>query len=353
MSFYIAVDAGFTNTRVAVVKSGEVIAYATSATPGRCDKGVDGSNADALQERWLCHLVAQVKSQLSSEGACLGIGISFAGVVSQDGSISKDSAIWGSASEGIELADLERRLGFPVRVANDVSAACYRYAFDFQYMKDERISLINIGSGIGAKTYLRSLDAILLDSKGRTGEIGLAIVDPGEHALASQTGKFKGALNNYSSGTGFARFLGVLAQQCPDLYESSLLKRALKMSSISIDEKSGAALNRINKIAIKCLNDGDIFVSDALDRSVGWLSIALQHVILLDSPDRIILCGGFVSSIGPSYRDRLVAKLVPHLNYLYSEEEIMGMVRLGNNDDLDNLLGIAEFCKKSLSQIGE
>lgn len=74
MSFYIAVDAGFTNTRVAVVKSGEVIAYATSATPGRCDKGVDGSNADALQERWLCHLVAQVKSQLSSEGACLGVG---------------------------------------------------------------------------------------------------------------------------------------------------------------------------------------------------------------------------------------------------------------------------------------
>lgn len=332
----LCLDVGYSTTRMGYWTDGGIDSYRRIGTPQKRDADAAGLDPDGLQRRWLQHLSDLVRRAVQ-ERPVDAVAISFAGVVSASDGLDRANSIWGTATGSLSLQAIADAVRHPVVVMNDLTAACYRYGLDPAFSGSQKLVAVSISSGIGAKTFVRSAGGVVLEEKGRNGEIGFIIVDDSPDAYATKAGLYKGSLGQYASGIGFSRLIRDMATGSHAAqYASSTLQ-----DLIAVDGEHVATISRqeLNVRAARAARMGDGFARAALGRSTDMLAKAIHALVLYDAPDTIVLCGGFALAVGELYRELLVDGVARRFSLLYSRDDIESMIVMGADDDLDNLIG--------------
>jgi glucokinase len=190
----MGVDVGGTKTEaVAVADDGSVVGSVRLAT-GFGPQAVVASTVEAATS------LATAAGLRIADFATIGVGI--------PGAVDAAS---GRVSHAINLgldhlplgAELEARLGAPVRVENDVNAAALGAFQLFEQPATASMGYLNLGTGLAAGLVLRG--ELWRGARGGAGEIGHILVDPaGPVDLDGQ----RGGLEVVASGSGIARQWG-------------------------------------------------------------------------------------------------------------------------------------------------
>jgi predicted NBD/HSP70 family sugar kinase len=340
MSDILSIDVGYTYTRMAVWDGQGLRGFRRYRTPQKEDLGVAAPTADQRKELWLERLVDGCGQMRTEYPTIKEVALSFPGVVAADGTIYRVSTLWGEIKNDITAGELGSRLGLPVTPMNDLTAAVTRYGANPRYAHCCYLLLVSISSGIGSKLYDVRSHTVHLEPRGRSGEIAFAIVDGSPEALTNDKGKFQGILGNYSSGVGTVRLLRARASSPAgqQAYQRSLLCQ--RLSSEQTDLFSSDR-HLVAAALAACIREGDGFCRQVLRESVGYLAGVLQTVLLFAAPDVLVLVGGFAQALGNIYRETLIEELSRLSRLFYDADELERMVQLGENDDLDNLIGAA------------
>jgi C7-cyclitol 7-kinase len=350
----LCLDVGYSFTRLGLWDNGELTNIRKWMTPTERNGLAAGRSPNEVRASWLSNLMEEVKGSLAAHPYVELVGVSFAGIVSANGLILGLNAIWGQGDD-VPQALLAEGFGRETVIVNDLTAAAYRYGAEFGE-EHSKITVVSVSSGIGSKTFLRCAGGVVMDDCGRAGEIGLAVVNFASTATSYSSGliigeqeSLKGVLGGYASGTAFRYVLQLVASTAEGkaFYKTSFLRTELTRLSGKLD-----TIDRIklNEIAIKAFHAGDEFVAKAVQVSAAALARALHVVILYDAPSLIVICGGFATALGESYRKFLVDQLNILLAKIYSHKEIDSMVRLGAGDDCDCLIGVARMITMSTAK---
>lgn len=333
----LCIDIGYTHTRFALWDGQALGQFRRILTPKTWVLGVH--EGEKRRQAWLKHLAGEVRAERERTPQISRIGICFPGVVSASGDIWRENTIWGFTADDLSSAQLEAALGLSVSVLNDMTAAAIRYGEDASIPGERNILVLSVSSGIGAKMYDRVRREVLLEPRGRNGEIGLAIADDSAAALENALG-LKGILGNYSSGFTFSSTLRLVAEERPEVFAASKLAKELEDRSVDIEAVDRAELNALGVAGVQ---NGDAFCIEALTSSVRRLARVLQTIILFAAPETIVVTGGFANALGETYLATLREELSSLFQILYGKEEVQKMVVGGASDDLDNLLGLAAW----------
>ncbi|MFC8716296.1 ROK family protein [Kitasatospora sp. NPDC057198] len=278
--------------------------------------------------------VAEVQTRVMEQVAALAaeaverhgssaVAVAFAGPVTADGRALAAPTVWGGPGEQVAVRQwLEERLGLPVVVVNDLTAAVWRYVEP----ADERpFCLITVSSGIGNKVFRDG--EVLLDSEGHGGEIGHWTVDPSPDAAPCDCGG-RGHLGALASGRGALAAARRAALADPDGYARSALAAAAPDPGL-LD----------NRAVVAAVRAGDGFATEALRGGFTALASAITAMFTSIGIRRYLLIGGFALAVGPRYAELLTAELERLGCFGLSSEEIRRMVVLGVADDDSGLIG--------------
>lgn len=411
--YVIVLDVGATNFRIGVMtpKGNLLNTPVTYPTPG--PQQYPKADLGELQALLVEHIIRAVNEVTDRYPHIYmkHVGISFGAVVSNEGVVENASILWRRSAKGFNLkrALEEKMPSMAYTVVNDVSAAAWRYK------EEERFYVITVSTGLGNKVF--TMDStnpfrIDIDRQGLGGEMGHVVVDPVAAAkavelaqeMASQNGDiFAGSLLgkyakntvsnitvtflgqavnarddfalrileeagvpycecgniadlcSYSSGPGTLQIVQMMARAMPDEFGKSELARHAKGSPRNITTQHIAAAAQV----------GDTFTLRALDKTTAYLA----HRILQLSADlglgKFIIIGGFAVGVGEPYLRALQDNLVRlcHSSGFFTEWDeggIRGLVRLGNNDNCDGLIGMGYLVqhlqsryKVALKPVGE
>ncbi|WP_119580091.1 ROK family protein [Streptomyces europaeiscabiei] len=277
----------------------------------------------ALQDRVVEHLGDQMADAIARHRSSAA-AVAFAGPVTADGTVRAAPTIWGRPGQPLPLKNLlEGRLGIPVLVINDVTAAVWRYAS--RSGDEESFCLITVSSGIGSKIFLAG--KVLLDSQGHGGELGHWTCDTSAQAPFCECGE-RGHLGALASGRGAQAAARRAAKADPDGYAQSQLA-ALAPDPASLDTQALAA----------AIRNGDPFATDILRAGLTHLASAITALFTAIGVRRFIIMGGFALAVGSPYASLLTEEIERLGCFGLTDAELQHMIHLGEPDDDHGLIG--------------
>ncbi|WP_311765183.1 ROK family protein [Streptomyces zingiberis] len=289
-----------------------------------------GLDARELQAGVVDQLSSELSDHLDAEASDAGIpavGLSFAGPVTSDGLVTAAPTIWGEGGEPLPLgAVLGERLGRPVLVANDITAAVWRYAES----EPEPFCLITVSSGIGNKVFRNG--EVLVHPAGYGGELGHWRSDPSPGAARCDCGG-RGHLGALASGRGMLSAARRAAGGDPAGFAGSLLAVHAK----------GRAHGITNEALAAAIRGGDPFATAVLRGGLRHLSSAIAAMFTTIGIVRYIVIGGFALAIGERYIELLGDELSQQGCFGMDPDGMRNMVRLGMTDDDHSLIGIGRM----------
>ncbi len=251
------------------------------------------------------------------------LALAFAGPVTADGRVMAAPTIWGRRGEPLPLRLLlEERLGLPVVVVNDLTAAVWRYAAT---EGTQPFCLITVSSGIGSKVYRAG--EVLLDADGHGGELGHWTCDPSPQAPRCDCGG-RGHLGAVASGRGMQAAARRAALAAPADYARSLLAHSAPDPE-QLD----------NRALVAAVRAGDGFATEVLRGGLAHLASAINAVFTSIGVRRYVIMGGFALAVGPRFAELLTEELQRLGCFGLSAEDIRRMVVLGEPDDDHGLIG--------------
>ena len=216
-------------------------------------------------------------------------------------------------------AHLNRALGLPVRVENDVRAAAWG---EFRFgvaARAQSLVAVFVGTGVGSGAVL---DGRLWRGAGNgAGEVGhtQVVVD----GLACPCGR-RGCLEQYASGGGFQRRL----QQA--LSEGAPTRLA---------ETTDGDPRRLTAAMVHAAaEEGDALARRLWEEAVRYLTMALANYVTLLNPERLVLGGGVMETV-PRLFDAVAAR-VPELTTVLARSVRIERARLG---DWSGVVGAADL----------
>ncbi|MFI1682909.1 ROK family protein [Streptomyces sp. NPDC020607] len=278
-----------------------------------------------LQERVVEQIVREVdRHGAGTGGAPHAVGIAFAGPVTAEGLVVAAPTVWGLRGAPLPLgALLGERIGVPVAVVNDLTAAAWRYAAT----EPEPFCLLTISSGIGNKVF-RGGD-VLVDPAGHGGELGHWVCDPSPDAPLCDCGG-RGHLGAVASGRGVLAAARRAAVADPAEFAASRLAALC----------GGGHPDAIGNPALaKAIAEGDPFATGVLRGTLVPLAQAVSAVFTSIGVCRFILMGGFALAVGERYRALLVEELVRQGCFGLAADRVDALISLGAPDDDHGLLG--------------
>lgn len=300
----------------------------------------------------ICEVVNQLLVECSKNAQVKQVGISFAGLVTDDGVIVKAADLyfdWGQWKEvGIEQNsiatyrpfELQRILSEKIpdlqwQVMNDVTAAACRYITSDEYKPRFKSALLTISTGIGyvllprTRFYLETAKVVSL---------GHHVIDASSNARTCDCGGV-GHLTAYASGKAVTKRIREYAlSRLAEFQDSRLRQIALQRVEASVQNSSDRALIAhlsANDVAV-AINQGDCFVQPLFEDVIAALSQGLVEIIN-SGVESIIIMGGFAQAIGP----RLILALTETLKKQYSWIT-PSFFNLGYADDADGVLGVCK-----------
>lgn len=319
---FTVVDLGGTTLRIARydAATGAVTDIRRTPTDGMARH--PGAPVPELQTR-VSEQLAALAAEAVRRHRSSALAVAFAGPVTADGRIVTAPTVWGERGEILPLRLLlEERLGIPVVVVNDLTAAVWRYV----NTPDERpFCLITVSSGIGSKVYRAG--EVLLDAEGHGGELGHWTCDPSPQALVCDCGG-RGHLGGIASGRGTLAAARRAALADPARYARSALARSAPDPE-HLD----------NRMLVAAVRARDAFATAVLRGGLRHLASAITSVFTSIGVRRFVLMGGFAQAVGPLYV-RLLTEELEHLGcFGLDTEEVRRMVVLGAPDDDHGLVG--------------
>ncbi|RKE17323.1 ROK family protein [Streptomyces sp. TLI_171] len=284
--------------------------------------GHPGLPVAELQARVLDQVGALAVEAVERHGSS-AVAIAFAGPVTADGRALAAPTVWGGPGEQLPVRHLlEERVGVPVVVVNDLTAAVWRYV---DSADDQPFCLITVSSGIGNKVYRAG--EVLLDDEGHGGELGHWTVDPSPDAAPCDCGG-RGHLGAIASGRGALAAARRAALADPAGYARSAL---------AVQAPEPELLD--NYALVDAVRAGDEFATAAVLGGITALAAAITAVFTAIGIRRYVLIGGFALAIGARYAELLTGELERLGCFGLDAEEIRRMVVLGASDDDSGLIG--------------
>lgn len=265
-------DLGATNVRVALVtEEGEILTSAREVLEDRDPAAV------ATEIGRLATSVLGLAQRTLEE--VVGVGVGLAGqVLGESGVVAVGPNLgWRDVDFG---SLVERTLGRPVRVLNDLSAAAWGESRVGAARDVRDVLVVFLGSGVGAGLILGG--RLYEGASGLAGEIGHVKVRPGERLCGCGE---RGCLEAYVGGHNVAERLRELleAGQAP-----------------SILAAAGGRIDRVGPRALgAAADDGDPFALAFLEEMASFLGLAIGNAITLLNPSRLVLGGGMFLGIAP------------------------------------------------------
>ncbi|MET7988807.1 ROK family protein [Streptomyces sp. NPDC005281] len=281
-----------------------------------------GEPAPVLQSKVAEQLASLAAESVERHGSG-ALAIAFAGPVTADGHVVTAPTVWGERCAPLPLRLLlEERLGIPVVVVNDLTAALWRYV---KGPDEQPFCLITVSSGIGSKIYRAG--EVLLDAEGHGGELGHWTCDTSPHAPKCDCGGH-GHLGGIASGRGVLAATRRAARTDPNGYAHSTLARTAPDPE-RLD----------NPALVAAVLDGDAFATAVLRSGLTHLASAIASVFTSIGVRRYILMGGFALALGSRYVQLLTQELERQGCFGLDPAEIRRMVELGATDDNHGLIG--------------
>ncbi|MEV3860399.1 ROK family protein [Streptomyces sp. NPDC050095] len=282
-----------------------------------------GAPVPLLQERVVAQLVREVEAHTAAGGTPRAVGVAFAGPITAGGLVLAAPTVWGARGEPLPLGGLlTERLGVPVVVVNDLTAAAWRYATT----ESRPFCLLTVSSGIGNKVFRGG--EVLLDADGHGGELGHWTCDTSPDAPRCDCGG-RGHLGAIASGRG------VLAAVRRAAAADRAGFAASPLSSYA-DGRPEAITNQAIAAAVRA---DDAFATAVLRSTLTALAQAITSVFTSIGICRYIVMGGFALAVGERYRRLLVGELTRLGCFGLDARGIDAMVSLGAADDDHGLLG--------------
>jgi len=326
---YVVADIGGTTLRIGRMT------HAAATVSDVLRMGTDGlgrhprAPAARLQRRVLDQLTTQLGAYLRSPAGAgvRAVGLSFAGPMTADGVAIAAPTIWGEGAMPLYVGDvLERSLGLPVLVANDITAAAWRYAAT----ETEPFCLFTVSSGIGSKVFRHG--EVLIDDAGYGGELGHWQVDPNPGAPRCDCGG-RGHLGAIASGRGVL----AAARRTATARPADFARSALAASA------HGTPHGITNEALAAAVRSGDVFVTEVLRTALAPLAMAVGCVFAAIGIRRHLFIGGFAMAIGAPFIEILGEILVRHGCFGLSSQQARAMLALGAPDDDHSLVGIGRM----------
>ncbi|MBZ4335421.1 ROK family protein [Corallococcus sp. AS-1-12] len=261
----LGIDLGGTFARAAVVDGkGEILASAKVAVQDRKPQGVVETIAQAAEE-------AVKKSGVKVDGC--GVGAA--------GQIHKDTGVISVAPNlgwrDVPLAQmLTKRLGFGVKVVNDLSAAAWGELHAGAGRGAQDILVVFVGSGVGS--------AIISDGRlvngggGVAGELGHIKVVPGGRLCGCGE---HGCLEAYAGGHN-------LIAQTKELLASGSSRVLEKLTHDDPDTITPVTLET-------AADEGDVKAKEIHSRAAQFLALAVANYVTVLNPSRLVLGGGVLT----------------------------------------------------------
>ncbi|MFY1616274.1 ROK family protein [Micromonospora sp. WMMD736] len=290
--------------------------------------------SERLQSRVLAQLGDRLADYLSTCPEARVVGVSFAGPVDERGMVLAAPTIWGGGGEPLNVGEiLTRRLGRTVVVANDMTAAAWRYAAT----ETEGFCVVTISSGIGNKVF-RDGD-VLVHPLGYGGELGHWLVDPRPDALPCDCGG-RGHLGAVASGRGLLAAARRAADEHPDRFAGSALARP------SADPEAMTC-----EALAEAVREEDAFATDVLCEALRYLALAISCVYTAIGIRRYVVIGGFAVAVGEPIVTHLTGQLRAVGCFGLDAGEVERMVRLGAPDDDHGLIGMGRLASRNLADV--
>ena len=250
------------------------------------------------------------------------VGIAFPGPVDERGRVQAAPTLWGEAlAASVSLGERVSQAlsGAPVTVANDLTAAGYRYL-----RGTEDYALVTVSSGIGNKVF--SSGHPLLGPKHRGGEIGHWRVEEALDAPECDCGG-RGHLGAVASGRATPWAFQRAVAEFPELLNVSPLGR------------TGAPPS--NEQLAEAYRAGDPLAAQVVEIGARALGSALAVLHVGVGVERFVIIGGFARALGPDYLHRL-GRAAAERSWGDSEE--WGFrIEAGEPDDDSGLIGMGRL----------
>ncbi|MEU2687012.1 ROK family protein [Streptomyces hygroscopicus] len=330
----VVADLGGTTLRVGRIRAGTSEVHDVRRVPTDGLGRYGARDPQELQDRVMEQLTREIAADVARPGQppARAVAVSFAGPMTSDGVVLAGPTLWGGPAARLPVADvLAGQLGLPVVVANDVTAAAWRYAS----AESEPFCLITVSSGIGNKVFRHG--EIVCDERGYGGEIGHWLVDPAEDAAPCECGG-RGHLGAIASGRG--ALFAVRAAAAADT--GAFARSALAGPSGGVPD---AITNEAFAAAARA---GDTFAREALRRSLRPLASAVSLLFTAIGVRRYLFVGGFALALGDTFLTLLGDELVRIGCFGLDEYATRAMLALGEDDDDHCLIGIGQLAAARL-----
>lgn len=279
MAYVLGIDMGGTKVLAGVIdeKTGKILGMAKKRT--RAEHGPSDIVQRALEAAKDAIAASAVKN-----GAISRIGIGVAAQIDHErGVVINAPNIAGMAN--VPLADVvQKELGHPVSVFNDVEAAAAGEAAFGSGKGHKDFVVIFVGTGIGGSIYRNGKPYV--GATGTAGEIGHMVVDlNGRICGCGGTGH----LEAYASRTAIVRVIlsGLRAGR------QSVLREMLQ--EINPNDPGGSGIR--SRAIAEALAAGDDLVREALMTAAEYLAAGLVSVINFYNPPLIVLGGGLIEAV--------------------------------------------------------
>ena len=294
----LGIDIGGTKIACALVSSGRLVTPVCTVKTPRGEK--------------ILNLVGKFYEKLSKKYLISGIGISTAGMVSDDGRIVGSTGNipgW----QGVKVKEiLQKKYHLPVVVENDANAAAYAEYQIGSAKGANPLLMITLGTGVGGGVVVNG--RLVRGAHFAGGEIGHIKLSYTKQRLCT-CGRYD-CLEAYASGNGL---LVLIKHYFPQKYKKITTKDLFRLSKTS------------SLFAIRAVEDWHFYIA-----------LGICNLFQVFDPEKIILSGGLSEEVNIKYLTGKTSQLLlPALEKSIRIEKSL----LGNNA---GLLGAALLTGQSL-----
>jgi glucokinase len=263
----LGLDVGGTKVLgIAMAEDGSVVGESRWPTPRGQSALMDTLEAVA---RDLCDAIRD-------GGEVTAVGVGAPGLVDRDGVLRAAPNLPGVEQLPLR-AELEVRLGLPVRADNDATCAAWGERQLGAARGRDHVVVVTLGTGIGGGIITEG--RLYRGANGFAGEIGHMVVEP--HGPLCPCGQ-RGCWERYASGSG----LGNLAR------EAAYAGQAPRVLELAGGDPEAVRGEHVTRAAM----DGDKGACAVFARFAWWLALGLANLANAFDPEMFVIGGGLVKA---------------------------------------------------------
>ena len=226
----------------------------------------------------VCELITDISSKYNNFSVGIGMPGSLHPKTGQV-QVSNTKALEGQNVKN----DLEKKLGFEIRIANDADCLAVSESIDGSGMNYDSVFAVILGTGVGAGYSFRK--QLVVGPNKLTGEWGQNPIpgpmDEYEKSVKRHCGRV-GAIEVFLSGPGLENYYSFITKE-----------------------------NKTSREIVELFRNGDITSNQIMDKYFERTARSLSSIVNILDPD-VIVCGGGMSEIDELY-DEVPKRIIPYI----------------------------------------